>query len=60
MDPADHPATNLPQATEHYAGDVVSFPTNKATVTPNLIGAVNSLSMRRGADTTNVTKLPKK
>lgn len=23
MDPGDHPATNVPQATQHYAGDVV-------------------------------------
>lgn len=25
-DPADHPATNMPQATQHYAGDVISLP----------------------------------
>lgn len=27
MDPEDHPATNMPQATQHYAGDVISIPT---------------------------------
>lgn len=26
IDPGDHPATNVPQATQHYAGEVVDFP----------------------------------
>lgn len=26
QDPQDHPAHNVPQATQHYAGDVVQFP----------------------------------
>lgn len=26
MDPGDHPATQMPQATQHYAGDVLPMP----------------------------------
>lgn len=26
MDPSEHESHNIPQATEHYAGDVIPFP----------------------------------
>lgn len=26
QDPSDHPAANMPQATQHYAGDVLPMP----------------------------------
>lgn len=29
-DPADHPATDMPQATQHYAGDVLPIPGDRS------------------------------
>lgn len=30
MDPHNHPATDVPQATQHYAGDVLPMPGEKS------------------------------
>lgn len=30
MDPADHEASSMPQATQHYAGDVLPIPGEKS------------------------------
>jgi hypothetical protein len=29
-DPSDHPATSMPNATQHYAGDVIPMPGEKS------------------------------
>lgn len=62
MDVEDHPAYNKPDATEKYAGDVVSFPASKATPIPGSVGTANAQSMAniakngpKSVDTTNLT-----
>lgn len=30
MDPGDHPSTNMPQASQHYAGDVLPMPGDRS------------------------------
>lgn len=63
QDPADHPATNMPQATQHYAGDVLPLPVNMGA---GMLGqAKNNESIKgiaaggpKSVDTTNLVLHP--
>lgn len=62
-DPSDHPATNVPQATQHYAGDVVPIRDTKDSV--NMIARINQFQNRirspsRTDDSSNVVKINSK
>lgn len=39
MDPEDHPAHNVPQATQHYAGDVLPMPGDRSMGSGETYGA---------------------
>lgn len=45
MDVDTHPARNKPDATQHYAGDVLPFPSSRATPIPQSVGSANAKSM---------------
>jgi hypothetical protein len=64
MQQEDHPAHSMPDATEQYAGDVLPFPTSRATPIPGSVGSANRSAMediaKRGpsaVDKTNLTVL---
>lgn len=40
-DPADHPATSMPQATQHYAGDVLPMPGERSMGSSSSIAGVD-------------------
>lgn len=62
MDTEAHPSHNVPQATQHYAGDVIAFPQSLGTMASSIIGGtMNNIaqSSRTAMDRTNVTPIKK-
>lgn len=62
MDPSDHPATSMPQATQHYAGDVVPMPMASSTKFNALAGQASNLLgslLKTPVDLSNVSPIKK-
>lgn len=61
-DPEEHDAHNMPQATEHYAGDVIPLhPAGTFSHNTNVGDTINSIAKALGTKPPdNVIKFPKK
>lgn len=62
--PREHPATNMPQASQHYAGDVIAMPMGMGQISNAIRGqtmnSLGSLDPKFPTDKTNVVPIPKK